>query len=111
MKNKLELIYYNIITIAIFLLLFLTCVGPIKADPVFKARELSLNVLKVKNHRDHYFPEYERDDWGYHMGLTWNLDIFKDKGYWDNYVGFNTADQAVKHIFWEYTLGVRLVKG
>lgn len=111
MKDKLELIYYNIITVAVFMLLFLMCERPVKADPVFKARELSLNVMKVKDHRDHYFPEYERNDWGYHLGLTWNLDAFNENAYWDNYVAFNTADSAVKHIYWEYTVGYRLVKG
>ena len=110
MKSALEglLIIANIIMATfLFTLIWASCARG-EEYPV-KVRELSLDVMKIKNNRNAYIPQH-KDEFKYHMGLNWNLNI-TDWVRWDNKVAFNTSDSVVKEIWWEYEIGAKVVKG
>lgn len=73
-----------------------------------RVKELSLEIRKIETLRHAYYPE--KDDFFGYVGLNWAIENKKQWLYWDNTVAFYGDKSQVRHIFWEYRVGLKATK-
>lgn len=109
---------YNKIVVKL-LLISISCMLPsiLQAAELhlLEAEHLSIEYEKIRDNRDPYFPEYSDgvgEEWSYAAALKWDINVIRlgeqARVYWNNYVHMDATDRQVRHVGWQWELGLNL---